>query len=50
MKLIKNIRAGKVIFFNFLIISILISCNSIASSQEGTQSLFGNFIEIKVFG
>ena len=48
MKLIKNIRAGKVNFFNFLIISILISCNSIASSQEGTQSLFGNFIEIKV--
>ena len=48
MRFIKNTKAGKVNFFNFLIISILISCNSIASSQEGTQSLFGNFIEIKV--
>jgi hypothetical protein len=48
MKLIKNIRAGKVNFLNFLVLSILLSCNSIANSQENTKSLLGNFIEIKV--
>ena len=48
MKLIKNTKAGRVNFLNFLIISILISCNSIVNSQEVTQSLLGNFIEIKV--
>jgi len=48
MKSIKNTKAGRVNFLNFLIISILISCNSIANSQEDTQSLLGNFIEIKV--
>jgi hypothetical protein len=48
MKLIKNIKAGIVNFLNFLIISILISCNSIAISQKDSQSLLGNFIEIKV--
>jgi hypothetical protein len=48
MKLIKNTKAGRVNFLNFLIISILISCNPIVNSQEVTQSLLGNFIEIKV--
>tara|TARA_B110000196_G_scaffold226287_1_gene195122 strand:+ start:189 stop:605 length:417 start_codon:yes stop_codon:yes gene_type:complete len=48
MKLIKNIRAGKVNFLNFLVLSILLSCNSIANSKENTKSLLGNFIEIKV--
>jgi hypothetical protein len=48
MKLIKNIRAGIVNFLNSLIILILISCNSIAISQEDSNSLIGNFIEIKV--
>jgi hypothetical protein len=48
MKLIKNIKAGKVNFLNFLILSILISCNSIVNSQENTKSLLGNFIEVKV--
>tara|TARA_B110000438_G_scaffold236357_1_gene233418 strand:- start:172 stop:588 length:417 start_codon:yes stop_codon:yes gene_type:complete len=48
MKLIKNIRPGKVNFLNFLIISVLMLCNSIANSQEETQSLLGKFIEIKV--
>ncbi len=48
MKLIKNIRAGKVNFLNFLVLSILLSCNSIANSQENTKSLLGNFIEVKV--
>ena len=48
MKLIKNIKAGKVNFLNFLILSILISCNSIVNSQENTKSLLGNFVEVKV--
>tara|TARA_B110000014_G_C19970759_1_gene502535 strand:+ start:387 stop:803 length:417 start_codon:yes stop_codon:yes gene_type:complete len=48
MKLIKNIRVGIVNFLNFLIILILISCNSIAISQEDSNTLIGNFIEIKV--
>ena len=48
MKLIKNIKVGIVNFLNFLIILILISCNSIAISQEDSNTLIGNFIEIKV--
>ena len=48
MKLIKNIKAGKVNFLNFLVLSILISFNSIANSQENAKSLLGNFIEVKI--
>ena len=48
MKLIKNIRVGIVNFLKSLIILILISFNSIAISQEDSNSLIGNFIEIKV--
>jgi len=48
MRLKKNIKAGKVNFLNFLVLLILISCNSIANCQENTKSLLGNFIEVKL--
>ena len=48
MKLIKNIKVGKINLLNLLIILILISSHSIVNSQENVKSLLGNFIEIKV--
>ena len=48
MKLIKNTKVGKINILNLLIILILIISHSIVNSQENTQSLIGNFVEIKV--
>ena len=51
MRFIKNTKAGKVNFFNFFkffIIFIFITFNSAVNSSENSESLEGNFIEIKI--
>ena len=48
MRFIKNTKAGKVNFFNFFIIFIFITFNPVANSSENSESLEGNFIEIKI--
>ena len=48
MRFIKNIKAGKVNFFKFFIIFILVSFNPVVNSSENSESLEGNFIEIKI--
>jgi hypothetical protein len=48
MRFIKSTKAGKVNFFNFFIIFIFIAFNPVANSSENSESLEGNFIEIKI--
>ena len=48
MRFIKNTKAGKVNFFNFFIIFIFITFNSAVNSSKNSESLEGNFIEIKI--
>ena len=51
MRFIKSTKAGKVNFFNFFkffIIFIFITFNPVANSSENSESLEGNFIEIKI--
>ena len=48
MKLIKNIKIGKVKFLKLFIIVIFIFYNSNLNSLENSESLEGNFIEIKI--
>ena len=50
-RFIKSIKAGKVNFFKFFkffIIFIFITFNPVANSSENSESLEGNFIEIKI--
>ena len=48
MRFIKSTKAGKVNFFNFFIIFIFITFNSAVNSSKNSESLEGNFIEIKI--
>ena len=48
MKLIKNIKIGKANFLKLFIIVILIIYSSNINSLENSESLEGNFIEIKI--
>ena len=48
MKLIKNIKVGKVDFLIFFLIYFIIANSSISNSLENLESLEGNFIEIKI--
>ena len=48
MKLIKNIKIGKANFFKLFIIVISIFYSSNVNSLENSESLEGNFIEIKI--
>jgi len=48
MKLIRNIKAGKVNFLNFLIIIFCFICFSNASSLENSETEIEKFIEIKI--
>ena len=48
MQLIKNIKIGKVNFLKLFIIVVIIFCSSSIDSLENTESLEGNFIEIKI--
>ena len=48
MKLIKNIRIGKVNFLKLFIIVIIVFYNSNINSLENAESLEGNYIEIKI--
>ncbi len=48
MKLIKNIKIGKVNFLKLFIIFIFIIYSSNGNSLENSESLEGNFIEIKI--
>ena len=48
MKLIKNIKIGKANFLKLFIIVIFIFYSSNVNSLENSESLEGNFIEIKV--
>ena len=48
MKLIKNIKIGKVNFLKLFIIIIFIFYSSNVNSLENSESLEGNFIEIKI--
>ena len=51
MRFIKSTKAGKVNFFNFFkffIIFIFITFNPVVNSSEISESLEGNFIEIKI--
>ena len=48
MRFIKSTKAGKVNFFKFFIIFVFITFNSVADSLENSESLDGNFIEIKI--
>ena len=48
MKLIKNIKIGKVNFLKLFIIVIFIIYSSNINSLENSESLEGNFIEIKI--
>jgi len=48
MRFIKSIKAGKVNFFKFFIIFIFVTFNSVINSSENSESLEGNFIEIKI--
>ena len=49
MKLIKNIKIGKANFLKLFIIVIFIFYSSNVNSLENSESLEGNFIEIKIF-
>jgi hypothetical protein len=48
LKLIKNIKVGKINLFKYFIIIILIFYNSVSNSLEKIETLEGNFIEIKI--
>ncbi len=48
MRFIKSTKAGKVNFFKFFIIFIFITFNPVVNSSENSESLEGNFIEIKI--
>jgi len=48
MKLIKNIKGGKIKFLNFFIIFLILIDISSAESLENSKSLEGSFIEIKI--
>ena len=48
MKLIKNIKIGKANFLKLFIIVIFIFYSSNGNSLENSESLEGNFIEIKI--
>ena len=48
MKLIKNIKIGKANFLKLFIIVIFIFYSSNVNSLENSESLEGNFIEIKI--
>ena len=48
MKLIKNIKIGKTSFIKLFIFFIFIIYSSNINSQENSESLEGNFIEIKI--
>jgi len=48
MKLTKSIKIGKANFLKLFIIAIFIFYNSSINSLENTESLEGNFIEIKI--
>ena len=48
MKLIKNIKIGKVNFLKLFIIVIFIFYKSSINALENSESLEGNFIEIKI--
>ena len=48
MKLIKNIKIGKTNFLKLFIIVIFIFYSSNVNSLENSESLEGNFIEIKI--
>ena len=48
MKLIKNIKIGKANFLKLFIIVIFILYSSDVNSLENSESLEGNFIEIKI--
>ena len=48
MKLIKNIKIGKANFLKLFIIVIFIFYSSNTNSLENSESLEGNFIEIKI--
>jgi len=48
MKLIKNIKIGKVNFLKLFITVIFIFYSSNVNSLENSESLEGNFIEIKI--
>ena len=48
MKLIKNIKIGKTSFIKLFIFVIFIIYSSNINSQENSESLEGNFIEIKI--
>jgi len=48
MKLIKNIKIGKNNFLKLFIIFIFIIYSSNGNSLENSESLEGNFIEIKI--
>ena len=48
MKLIKNIKIGKANFLKLFIIVIFIFYSSSVNSLENSESLEGNFIEIKI--
>ena len=48
MKLIKNIKIGKARFLKLFIIVIFIFYSSSVNSLENSESLEGNFIEIKI--
>jgi len=47
IKLIKNTKVGIISFLNIVIFIIIIQ-NSIAKTEEKIESLYGNFIEIKI--
>ena len=48
MRFKKNIKVGKVNFFKFFIIFIFVTFNSVVNSLEKSESLEGDFIEIKI--
>ena len=48
MRFTKSTKAGKVNFFKFFIIFIFATFNPVVSSSEKSESLEGNFIEIKI--
>ena len=48
MKLIKNIKIGKASFLKLFIIIIFLFYSSNVNSLENSESLEGNFIEIKI--
>ena len=48
MRFIKSTKAGKVNFFKFFIIFIFVTFNPVVNSSENSESLEGNFIEIKI--